>query len=402
MTVRKSALFLACLSLALAGCAKTDVKSTTTEATSTEPEVSSTNIDTSEPDLPLPNLSTVQVAEFESPVGMGAAPTGSDLYVIEQVGRVQLIRDGQPAGEILDISDRVIFEGEMGLLGIAISPDYKYMYLHYSGLDNGSGLDDGTTYIDEYAFSAPGTIDPSSRREVFVQAQPYSNHNGGKITFGPDGYLYIALGDGGSADDPHGYGQDLSIMLGKLLRIDPRPNSEGDAYTIPSDNPFVDTPNARPEIYAYGLRNPWQFSFDRATGDVWIADVGQDQWEEINHVTAEELRGANFGWNAREGSHEFSGPRPDGAIDPVAEYEHTGDVCSVTGGFIYRGTQIPALYGVYLFADYCIDELWGLTSRSDGIYTFSPEAPYVGAFGEDQQGELYMMSGSGGVLKIVE
>ena len=232
--------------------------------------------------------------------------------------------------------------------------------------------------------------------------QPYSNHNGGNLVFGPDGYLYIGLGDGGSGGDPHGNAQSLGTLLGKMLRIDPRPSGDS-PYGIPPDNPFVDTQGARAEIWAYGLRNPWRYSFDRSTGDLWIGDVGQSAWEEVDRQPASSDGGENYGWNVREGSHPYAdGSAPD-AVDPVYDYPHSDGGCVVTGGYVYRGAAIPDLVGAYVFADFCLGTLEVL--RHDGdtavVTDLGPTVQAVSSFGEDAAGELYVLSLAGGVYRVV-
>jgi glucose/arabinose dehydrogenase len=245
---------------------------------------------------------------------------------------------------------------------------------------------------------------------VLSQSQPQGNHNGGELAFGPDGLLYIALGDGGSAGDQGsghadgGNGQSLGTLLGKILRIDPTP-SGGQAYTVPADNPFVGRDGARPEIWSYGLRNPWRFSFDKTTGDLWIGDVGQNAWEEIDYATqtSGNGKGVNYGWNVWEGTHRFRDGDAPGAVGPVYEYSHEGGNCSVTGGHVYRGERIPALRGVYLFADYCAGDLRGVVVQ-DGRVAQDRILPVSGGsvsgFGEDNDGELYVVSDQGEIYRV--
>jgi glucose/arabinose dehydrogenase len=236
---------------------------------------------------------------------------------------------------------------------------------------------------------------------LFVD-QPFSNHNGGALAFGPDGYLYVALGDGGSAGDPMGNAQSLSTLLGKLLRISPRP-SGGEPYSIPPDNPFVGWSGARPEIWAYGLRNPWRFSFDAATGDLWIGDVGQNAWEEIDLEPAGSDGGSNFGWDRLEGTHPFEGGSAPGSVPPVFEYANGAGSCAVTGGYVYRGALIPALAGAYVFADYCRGRLEALVpgkGRAMEARALGPRVDALASFGEDARGELYVLSLAGTVSRI--
>ena len=266
----------------------------------------------------------VQVAMLDQPIALAVRAGDPDLYVAEKTGRVVAIRDGHVASRaVLDLSGQVSLGSEQGLLGIAFSPDGRSLYASYTDLNGNSnvvvyGMDDGVA-------------DPASRRMVLVVAQPFSNHNGGDLAFGPDGDLYIGLGDGGSEGDPNGNGQSLTTLLAKMLRIAPE-TSGAVPYTIPPDNPFVGKANVRPEIWAYGLRNPWRYSFDRATGDLWIGDVGQNTWEEIDLQPAGSPGGENYGWNRLEGTHPYEGDAPPGAVPPVDEYPHTGGGCAVTGG----------------------------------------------------------------------
>ncbi len=308
---------------------------------------------------------------------------------------MRALSGGDVADEpVLDISDRTTTDGERGLLGLAVSPGGDELYVSYTNLD-------GDSRLDAYAVDG-GVVDPGSRRELLAVDQPYSNHNGGNVVLGPDGMLYLGLGDGGSAGDPQGNGQDRSTLLGSLLRIDPRPTGD-DAYSIPEGNPFVGEGDARPEIWAYGLRNPWRFSFDRETGDLWIADVGQSALEEINFAPAGEGAGANYGWNLREGTEPYNGgQRPDRNVDPIGQYSHD-DGCSITGGFVYRGQALPALRGAYVYTDLCAGDLRALAQR-DGEVTqqagLGVDVAQPVSFGEGPDGELYVLSLSGDVLRL--
>jgi glucose/arabinose dehydrogenase len=337
-----------------------------------------------------------RVAMLEEPVALAVRPGDPALYIAEKGGRVVAIRDGTvDPTPVLDVSREVSLGGEQGLLGLAFSPDGGSLYVNFTDVD-------GDTRVVSYAMT-DGRADPSSRREVLFVDQPYSNHNGGNLVFGPDGYLYIGLGDGGSGGDPHGNAQSLGTLLGKMLRIDPRP-TDGTPYRIPADNPFVTTPGARPEIWAYGLRNPWRYSFDRATGDLWIGDVGQSAWEEVDRQPASSTGGENYGWNVWEGSHPYlaDGSAP-GAIDPVFDYSHSDGGCVVTGGFVYRGAAIPDLVGTYVFADFCMGGIQGL--RFDGGEVVREQlggtAGTISSFGEDADGELYVLSLVGWVYRVV-
>lgn len=336
-----------------------------------------------------------RVATLQEPLALAARLGDPALYIAEKGGRVVAIRDGAlDPTPVLDVSSEVSLGGEQGLLGLAFAPDGGYLYVNLTDVS-------GDTRILEYAM-VDGRADASTRREVLFVDQPYSNHNGGNLVFGPDGFLYIGLGDGGSGGDPQGNAQSLQTLLGKMLRIDPRPSSST-PYRIPPGNPFVDTLDARPEIWASGLRNPWRYSFDRSTGDLWIGDVGQSAWEEVDRQLASSGGGENYGWNAREGSHPYSdGSVPD-VVDPVYDYPHSSGGCVVTGGYVYRGDAIPALVGSYVFADFCLGKLEALRDDGDEVVAadLGPTVQAVSSFGEDAKGELYVLSLTGGVYRLV-
>jgi glucose/arabinose dehydrogenase len=337
----------------------------------------------------------VRVASLEQPVAMALRPGERTLYLVEQVGRVRAVRGGRlDPTPVLDISDQVTAGGEQGLLGLAFSPDGRWLYLHYTDRA-------GDHQIAELAMRGR-QADPGSQRSVLRIDDPFGNHNGGQLAFGPDRLLYIAFGDGGGGGDPEGNGQSLGSLLGKILRIDPRPGG-GRPYRVPADNPFVDRDGARPEIWAYGLRNPWRFSFDPANGDLWIGDVGQNTYEEVNREPAGS-GGRNYGWNRREGRHAFAGgPRPNGAVDPVIEYGRAGGACTVIGGFVYRGQRIRGLRGAYLYGDYCAG--WVRAARTRGGRVAEQrdlrlDVPGLSSFGVDADGELYALSLGGAVYRI--
>jgi glucose/arabinose dehydrogenase len=316
------------------------------------------------------------------------------LWVATQDGTVRTVRDGHLGPVALDLTARTEASGERGLLGLAFSPDGAYVYVDYTDRS-------GDTNIDEYPVSADGTIDASGRRLVLFQKQPYPNHNGGHLAFGPDGLLYIALGDGGSAGDPQSNGQNLGTLLGKILRISPRPVGSA-AYGVPADNPFVGRTGARREIWSYGLRNPWRFAFDPANGDLWIGDVGQNAVEEVDHVAAAPGagKGVNFGWRRFEGDALYSPstPAPD-AVGPTFTYRHADGGCSVIGGQVYRGTAIAALTGVYVFADLCQDTLraW---SPATGIVDLGVTIGRVVSIEAGPAGELYLCDLNGRLLRL--
>ncbi|MBI2758507.1 MAG: PQQ-dependent sugar dehydrogenase [Chloroflexi bacterium] len=338
-----------------------------------------------------------QVASgFDSPVDIQFPDDGSGrMFILEQVGRIRVVENGQLIGTpFLDISDLVGNTGnEQGLLGLAFHPNFKdnpYLYVNYT--DN-----NGDTVIAR--FQATGnTADPNSEKILLRVDQPFANHNGGEMIFGPDGYLYLGLGDGGSQGDPNGNGQNKDVLLAKILRIDV---DRGDPYAIPNDNPFVNG-GGRPEVWAYGLRNPWRFSFDRLTGNLYIADVGQDIWEEID-VAAPNAPGLNFGWNYYEGSHPYAGQPPAGIsiTMPVAEYSHAEGGCAVTGGYVYRGAM-PEWQGIYLYGDFCSGKVWGLIRSQGGWQSqiLFETGFNITSFGQDASGEIYLADRGGAIYRL--
>jgi glucose/arabinose dehydrogenase len=348
-------------------------------------------------DLDSVHATLVKVATLEQPLAFATRPHDPALYIAEKTGRILAIRDGHVDPEpILDLSGEVSLGGEQGLLGAAFSPRGTFLYVDYTDVN-------GDTHVTEFAMDG-GRADVGSRRDVLFVAQPYTNHNGGGLAFGPDDYLYVGLGDGGSGGDPHGNGQSLSTLLGKILRISPRPSGDR-PYTVPPDNPFVDgAADARPEIWAYGLRNPWRFSFDRATGDLWVGDVGQSAWEEIDLQPGDSRGGENYGWNVMEGAHAFGDAAPTNAmVPPVFEYSHDEGRCVVTGGYVYRGRSIPALIGAYVFGDFCDGRLEAIRVADGQVVDHAFLGPVVrnlSSFAEDASGELYALSLSGDVYRL--
>jgi glucose/arabinose dehydrogenase len=334
-----------------------------------------------------------------SPLAMAVRRGDTGLYVGDKWGRVMAIRDGQlDPNPVLDISGRVSTGGEQGLLGLAFSPDGGFLYVNYTDRN-------GETNVVEYTMGSGGIADARSARRVLFIEQPFANHNGGNLVFGPDGYLYIGMGDGGSGGDPLGNGQNLQTLLGKMLRIDPRP-TEDRAYRIPQDNPFVGRADSRPEIWAFGLRNPWRYTFDRETGDLWIGDVGQSAREEIDFERAGSEGGRNYGWSLMEGTLIQSENLPSGLVRPVFEYETGSDgTCAVVGGYVYRGAAIPALQGAYLFSDNCAGQIRALRHQRGDVRqhrALGPEVSGLASFGEGQDGELYVLSLSGEIYEIVQ
>ena len=350
-------------------------------------------------DLNAVRVTLTKVADGTRGTAMAVRQGDDALYFAQQGGQVSALRNGA-LQTVLDLSSRVSSNGERGLLGLTFSQDGAHMYVHYSD-------GNGDTTLEEYAISAAGQVDPASRRLLLTVAQPQANHNGGQLTFGPDGMLYLGLGDGGNAFDrgpghaPQGNGQSLDTLLGKILRIDPAP-TQARPYTIPADNPFA-AGGGSPEIWVYGLRNPWRFSFDSQTDDVWIADVGQNQWEEIDTVPFANAKGANFGWPFLEGTHTVRAGAPPGAVPPVLELSHdTGD-CSISGGFVYRGSKIPDLVGSYVFSDYCTGTIRAIRVTNGQVVArrdLGITANDISSFGQDADGELYVISQTDGLFRI--
>jgi glucose/arabinose dehydrogenase len=357
------------------------------------------------PKLPDPTLAAwlTVASDLNSPVGLMNAGDGTGrLFVIEQAGRIMIIKDGKvDPRPFLDIRDRVGSNGnEQGLLGLAFHPQYNsnaYFFVNYTDLE-------GNTIIARFRAAPEDSLraDPASEIRLLQIQQPFPNHNGGQVAFGPDGYLYLGLGDGGSGGDPLGNGQSLNTLLGKILRLDV---DQGQPYAAPSKNQFAE--NQKPEIWAYGLRNPWRFSFDRLTGDLYIGDVGQNKWEEINFLPAGSPAGTNFGWNYFEGAHPYSSnPPPQGLVTifPAAEYDHSQG-CSVTSGFVYRGSQLPEWQGVYLFGDFCTGNVWGMLRDAQDAWQqklLFENAGQITSFGEDESGEVYLVDRAGVIKKLVK
>lgn len=353
---------------------------------------------------------------FQRPLAFVPAPNQSDVwYVVEQQGRViRLDNQGQKLKStvFVDIRDRVESgPNEAGLLGMAFDPEFSdngRVYLSYTskgGLSTsmftrifGGGDHKLISTISRFISTKNGAmLDTASEQKLLQVKQPYSNHNGGDIHFGPDGFLYIGLGDGGSGGDPEGNGQNTQTLLGAMLRIDV---SGSESYNIPGDNPFVKG-GGKAEIFAYGLRNPWRWSFDRKTGELWAADVGQNNWEEVNRIK----RGGNYGWNLREGKHCYSGDcKQDDLIDPIVEYSHD-EGCSITGGYVYRGKEIPALRGTYLYGDYCSGTIWGVDVDKQGSANsriLLETDLNISSFGEDNNGEFYVIDLNGKIFNVVK
>jgi glucose/arabinose dehydrogenase len=346
----------------------------------------------------------VSVGRFSSPVYVTAPPGDRRrFFVVEQAGRIVVVRGGRRLAQpFLDIRSKVTAGGEQGLLSMAFAPDYAQsgrFYVYYTERS-------GQEAIWEYRRATEDRADPATARLVLRMADPEPNHNGGLMIFGADGLMYVGTGDGGGGDDQHGArgnAQSLGSLLGKILRIDPRA-SGGRPYTAPGSNPFAARAGARPEIYAYGLRNPWRFSFDRATGALSIGDVGQDEVEEIDFVRKDAGRGANFGWRPWEGrQRNFDEPAP-GAVFPVITHDHGEGFCSITGGYVVRDRSVPALYGRYVYGDFCEGRLRAATlragRRTTGRALPLPKVESLSSFGEDAAGRVYATSLTGAVYRL--
>ncbi len=388
----------------LAACTSTPVSIPTPTPTSTPtttPPLSTIPAGSIQVEQVFPNLSFQEMTNLVQP-----DDTSGLIFVTEQRGVIHAFAASQPqqgSHVVLDITDRVNRGGnEEGLLGLAFDPDYREngnFYIYYSATNprrsvvSRFSLDQGN----------PSVADPQSEVIIMEVEQPFSNHNGGQLAFGPDGYLYIGLGDGGSAGDPQGNGQNLGTLVGSILRIDISGLSATGDYKIPVDNPFIDTAGARAEIWAFGLRNPWRFSFDRETGLLWAGDVGQNMWEEIEIIT----KGANYGWNIMEGFHCYSpatGCDQSGLTLPLVEYDHSQG-CSVTGGYVYRGDKIPSLQGHYIYGDYCSGNIWALGYHDNTVIRnvlLAESGLSITSFGEDLAGNLYILSRDGGIYTLVQ
>ena len=343
-------------------------------------------------EFPNPNDYTWQLiaTNLERPVDLQADGSGR-LFVVEKLGHIHIIENGQLKEDpFLNITDRVNnSSNEMGLLGLVFHPNYAqngYFYLNYTG-------DGGDTFISRFQVSGdPSIANPSSELNLLRVNQPFPNHNGGGLDFGPDGYLYAGLGDGGAAGDPFGNGQKTDTLLGKVLRFDV---DSAEPYAIPADNPFGN------EIWDYGLRNPWRISFDPSTGDLYIGDVGQGAWEEIDLHPANMPGGINYGWDYREGAHEYDGNAPAGLTDPIAEYSHQEGGCSITGGYVYRGSM-PEWNGIYLYGDYCTGFIWGAIRIGEEwqAQLLFETNERITSFGQDEAGEVYLVTDGGLVYQL--
>jgi glucose/arabinose dehydrogenase len=349
------------------------------------------------------------VAKLDEPIALTTRSGRPLLFVAERPGLVRTVDPvtGAVSDPIVDIRSETTSDSERGLLGLAFSADGMTLYLSFTDSQ-------GDTRLDAIPMVSPAGDDASSaavqlsgRRTVLFQKQPFSNHNGGNVLLGPDGMVWFGLGDGGSQRDPSNNGQNTNVLLGKILRIDPTRPTANAGYAVPADNPFVNGGGA-PEVWAYGLRNPWRFSFDRGSGDLWIGDVGESAYEEIDQLTATTGRGraANLQWSQREGTHQLKGAAPAGSTRPVHDYGRDDGSCSVTGGYVYRGATIPTLQGIYLFTDYCEGSLRALVPDGKGASTVKKVGVALGkndvaSFGEGADGELYVLGLDSGTLRRI-
>ncbi|CAN5428518.1 PQQ-dependent sugar dehydrogenase [soil metagenome] len=370
----------------------------TSEPTTTGP--TTTGSPTSEPGMAGdPNVTFTEIAVLDQPIGLAARPDDPTLYVVEQPGRITAI--DPVTGDtrtVLDVTDLTAARGERGLLGLTFSPDGSLAHTNHTDADSGA------TIVSEFPVGSDGVFDREAQRVLLEVAQPFGNHNGGHLVTGPDGLLYIGMGDGGSGGDPERFALDLTTLLGKLLRIDPTPT--GDLpYTVPDDNPFVGVDGALPEIFATGLRNPWKFGFDPVTDDLWITDVGQNRFEEINHVPdsgdgSVAGAGRSFGWSAFEGTERFNADvDPEGHTDPVLTYDHSQGECSISGGAPYRGEAIPELVGGYVYSDFCSGRVFALDLAGERNPVLG-QLPNVSAVLPGPDNEPYVISINGSVFRI--
>lgn len=337
---------------------------------------------------------------LSSPLYVTGATDGSNrLFLVEQGGRIKVLQPGATAPAVfLDISSRVLSGGERGLLGLAFHPDFRNNRRFFV---NYTRQPDGATVIAEYrASESDPNLADTNETTLLPIPQPFPNHNGGMIAFGPDGFLYIGMGDGGSANDPGNRAQDLNNLLGKILRIDVDHATGAIPYSSPADNPFFGAAAGRAEVYSFGMRNPWRFSFDRLTGDLYVGDVGQNAWEEIDIIT----RGGNYGWRVTEGNHCNPSIGSGlcsmiGLVPPIAEYLHTAGRCSITGGYVYRGAKQTLPSGTYLYADFCSGEIFSLSGGAQSLLLDAGKN--ISSFGEDEAGEIYVVGLGGTIHRLI-
>jgi glucose/arabinose dehydrogenase len=407
--VRRSWFLVGALVLGACGSSSSSKASDTTPIPPTSPAAATTTTtrgasaststtQPATPDLGAVHITTTPVVTgLDSPVALAWRANDTRMFVAEQTGHVRVVSaDGKLSSTPLLTVGPLSNGNEEGLLGLAFSPDGTKLYVDYTD----PGMD---VHVDEYRMAGESAVS-SSRRQVLLVQHPFANHNGGELVFGPDGMLYMSIGDGGSAGDPQHNGQNLGRLLAKILRIDPA--AKGAApYTVPADNPFVGRAGARPETWMWGLRNPWRFSFDRATGDMWIGDVGQENYEEVDFAPKGE-KGINWGWSLREGLHGYhGGEQPAGGRDPILNTAHTDGNCAIVGGYVYRGRAIPALQGVYLFGDDCRTAIVGVSTRGGKVVDqrdLGPKVEALTTFGEDPTGEVYAVTREGTVFRFTQ
>lgn len=348
----------------------------------------------SRPDLDAVAIEFSEIGVFDRPVDLAVRPGDAALYIAEQAGRIWRV-NGSTTEMVADLSALTVGEGEKGLLGLAFSPSGDRAYVNYTDLA-------GDTVIAEYRISDGGVVDPTSSRFLMQIPQPYGNHNGGGLVVDGDGHLLIGLGDGGAAGDPARRALDPNDLLGKILRIDPEPDDEtGLAYRIPPDNPYADGVGGRPEILISGVRNPWKLSIDPATGDLWVADVGQDSVEEATRLSADEVAGASLGWGAFEGDQRFNEDQPaEGHLPPTLTYRHGDLGCSISGGAVYRGRAISALVGAYVFGDFCSGRVMAVDPESGRSIELARVSP-VSAVLPGPDGEMHVASYEGEVWRLI-
>ena len=392
--LRAAALAVALTVVACAGDGDTD-RAASDRTTSEPPPATTTTTVPGAPGLASAAIKVTKIVQLTEPVSLATRPGDDALYVALRAGTVQVIRDGKAAATpFLDLTKEVSLNGERGLLGIAFSTKGDKLYASFTDKT-------GANRLVEYQVSRTA-LDPSTARNLLSVDHPHTAHHAGHVTLGPDGLLYLSIGDGEDRGLPRGNAQRLDTLLGKILRIDPKPDGT-QPYTVPTENPFVDRAGARQEIFAFGLRNPWRFSFDRATGDLWIGDVGQYAVEEVSFAAAGAAAGANFGWPFLEGNRKQRGTAPADAIAPLKVYPHADGRCAIVGGYVYRGRRIPALTGAYVYADLCEGKLRAI-AQVDGKVAGDRElgvtVKQAVSFGEDVHGELYLLSLTEGVFSI--
>ncbi|WP_420629593.1 PQQ-dependent sugar dehydrogenase [Candidatus Leptofilum sp.] len=373
---------------------------TATNAPPTEPPPTPTPTITPIPENPVSSISLAPVISgLTQPLYLTHA-FDDRLFIVEQDGLIKIFQNGALlATPFIDLTGPVGYNSnEQGLLGLAFHPNYQengFFFVNYTD-------ENGRTNIARYRVSDdPNVADPASGQILLTIPQPFANHNGGMVAFGPDGYLYVGMGDGGSQGDPQNHGQNPGTLLGSILRLDV--NSADGIYTIPADNPFINDTNARPEVWAYGFRNPWRFSFDRDSDDFFVADVGQNAWEEVSWLASDTPSGQNFGWNPMEGNYCYlQNCDSTGFVPAIFEYNHSLG-CSISGGYIYRGQQYLSLYGNYFVADFCSGTIWGIFQNADGSWQSAivhESGLPINSFGEDINGELYVVARTGQIFQI--